>query len=131
MKAEQIEADPGVAMYNMLIQGFASGMTGFNVYTSIGMYDMGLWLAMRDAIDVVTPHEDLLCDGAPAALTTFSDTAAVAVVSGMAAKDGSLLIASSTIPHGSATSWTATVSGADASCKNTSNQENLRSHLPF
>ena len=29
-------ADPGRAMFNILIQGFASGMTGFNVYTSDG-----------------------------------------------------------------------------------------------
>lgn len=109
-------ADPGPAMYNILIQGFANGMTGFNVYTSIGMYDMDLWLAMRDAIHVMTAHEDLLCDGAPASLTTFTDTADPAVVSGMMQKDGSaLIIASSTVPHGQATSWTATVAGADAS----------------
>jgi hypothetical protein len=103
-------------MFNLLIQGFANGMTGFNVYTSIGMYDMDLWLAMRDAISAVTPYEDLLCDGTPAPVSTFSETAAAAVVSAMAEQDGSrLLIASSTIPHGLPTSWTATVHGADAS----------------
>ena len=103
-------------MFNMLIQGFASGMTGFNVYTSDGMYDMALWLAMRDAIAAVTPHEDLLCDGAPAPNATFSGVAATAVVSAMKAKDGSaLLIASSTIPHGLATSFTVQADGADAS----------------
>lgn len=109
-------ADPGTAMFNMLIQGFANGMTGFNVYTSLGMYDMDLWLAMRDAISVVTPYEDLLCDGTPTSLSTFSETTAAAVVSAMAEQDGSgLLIASSTVPHGLPTSWTATVHGADAS----------------
>lgn len=77
---------------------------------------MDLWLAMRDAIHVMTAHEDLLCDGAPASLTTFTDTADPAVVSGMMKRDGSaLIIASSTVPHGKATSWTATVPGADAS----------------
>ncbi len=28
--------DPGIAFFNMLIQCFANGATGFNVYTSIG-----------------------------------------------------------------------------------------------
>lgn len=28
---------PGITMFNMLIQIFANGATGFNVYTSIGM----------------------------------------------------------------------------------------------
>ena len=103
-------------MYNMLIQGFANGMTGFEIYAAIGMYDMDLWLAMRNAIEVMVPHEDLICDGAPGPLSTFSETATAAVVSAMAEQDGSgLLIASSTIPHGLPTSWTATVHGADAS----------------
>lgn len=102
-------------MFNILIQGFASGMTGFNVFASDGMYDMALWLAMRDAIAAVTPHEDLLCDGAPAPNTTLSSVASTAVVSAMQAKDGSaLLIASSTVPHGLATSFTAHAAGADA-----------------
>ena len=82
------------------------------------MYDMALWLAMRDAIAAVTPHEDLLCDGGPAPNTTFSSVASTAVVSAMKAKDGgALLIASSTIPHGLATSFTVQAAGADASWK--------------
>ncbi len=77
---------------------------------------MDLWLAMRDAIHVMTTYEDIICDGAPSSGTTFTDTADPAVVSGMVDKDGSaLIIASSTVPHGQATSWTATVQGADAS----------------
>ena len=82
----------------------------------IGMYDMDLWLAMRDAIAVMTPHEDLLCDGAPASNTTFTDVAEAAVVSGMQSKDGTeLLIASSTVPHGLASSFSAHAVGADKS----------------
>ena len=77
---------------------------------------MALWLAMRDAIAAVTPHEDLLCDGAPAPNTTISSVASTAVVSAMIAKDGNaLLVASSTIPHGLTTSFTAQTAGADAS----------------
>lgn len=71
-----------------------------------GMYDMGLWLAMRDAIAVVTPYEDLLVDGAPADLGTFSGVDSNAVVSAMEGPDGALLIASSTLPAGLPTSFT-------------------------
>ena len=39
---------PGVAMRNALIQLFANGATGFNVYTADGFVDCDLWLAFRD-----------------------------------------------------------------------------------
>eukprot|EP00040_Diaphanoeca_grandis_P028166 m.161880 g.161880 ORF g.161880 m.161880 type:complete len:971 (-) comp31257_c0_seq1:282-3194(-) len=107
-------ADPGTAMYNVLIQAFANGATGFNVYTTEGMYDMALWLAMRDAIAIVTPHEDVVCDGAPIESDMFTAVAATAVVSGMqSAKGDAVLIASSTIPHGLPTAFTVRATHAD------------------
>lgn len=77
---------------------------------------MGLWLAMRDAIAIVTPYEDLLFDGVPAPQDTFGNVAATAVVSGMVGPTATsgLLIASSTIPSGLPTHFTVTASGADA-----------------
>ena len=44
---------------------------------------MSLWLAMRDAIDIVTPYEDIIMDGVPAPDGTFTNVAATAVVSAM------------------------------------------------
>lgn len=109
---------PGVTMFNMLIQIFASGATGFNVYTSIGMYDGALWLGMRDAIAAVSPYEDLLCDGKPAPLDSFSGVADTAVLSAMEdAFAGNMLIASSTIPHGLPTKWSVRSARADTSWK--------------
>jgi hypothetical protein len=99
-------ADPGAAMFNSLIQAFASGATGFNVFDDDGVYDMAIWLAFRDAIALVAPHEDLVMDGIPAPNGTFSRVAPGAVVSAMQAADGSaLLIASSTVPPGRPTSF--------------------------
>lgn len=107
-------ADPGRAMFNILIQAFGSGATGFNIYTTEGMYDMALWLAMRDAIAIATPHEDLLCDGTPASAGTFVDVAPSAVLSAMKeATGGALLIASSTMPHGLATEFSVVAEGAN------------------
>ena len=125
-------------MYNMLIQIFASGATGFNIYTSEGMYgtfrasypfrsrplrssremgaDMALWLAMRDAIAVVTPYEDLIVDGVPAPDGVFTHESSTALVSSMMSVSssktcgpGTLLIASSTIPAGLPTAFTVTL----------------------
>ena len=81
---------------------------------------MALWLAMRDVIDIITPYEDLLMDGAPAPTTMFSSVAATALVSAMAEHvdgSGSVLIASSTIPHGLPTAFTVTPHGAKPSWK--------------
>jgi hypothetical protein len=109
---------PGVTMFNMLIQIFANGATGFNVYTSIGMYDGALWLGMRDAIAAVTPYEDLICDGNPAPEDAFSAVADVADVSGMEdAYAGNMIIASSTIPYGLGTSWSVRSALADKAWK--------------
>jgi hypothetical protein len=63
---------PGVAMYNMLIQLFANGATGFNMYIDDITYDMAklaIWLAMRGAISQMLkcPFEDLIMDGVPVA----------------------------------------------------------------
>lgn len=104
--------DPGVAFFNMLIQCFANGATGFNVYTSIGVYDMSIWLAMRNAIALVTPYEDIIMDGTPVASTTFTEVAETAVVSAMVSTGQGMLIASSTLPHGMQTSFTVTGSHA-------------------
>jgi hypothetical protein len=59
-------------MFNIRIQLFANGATGFNVNTREGMYDMALWLAMWEAVALVTPSESVLCDGAPAHEGAFS-----------------------------------------------------------
>jgi hypothetical protein len=106
--------DPGRALRNQLIQLFANGATGFSVYPSVGVYDMSLWLAMRDVIELLTPFEDLLCDGTPATTTdVFPALSDTAVVSAMAATcdcpcpcaPAAFLVASSTIPHGLFTQW--------------------------
>jgi hypothetical protein len=34
--------DPGIALFNQLIQLFANGATGFSMYPSLGIYDMSL-----------------------------------------------------------------------------------------
>ena len=62
--------DPGAAMFNALIQVFASGATGFHLYTHNGFVDMSMWLAVRNAIALVTPHEDIIMDGAPGNFTS-------------------------------------------------------------
>lgn len=112
---------PGVTMRNMLIQSFANGATGFNMYTSLGMYDGALWLGIRDAIAAVTPYEDLICDGKPASNETFFGVADTAVVSAMedayGSYTGTMLIASSTIPHGEPTSWNVRSPRADSTWK--------------
>jgi|EP01046_Picozoa_sp_COSAG06_P029186 hypothetical protein len=41
------------------------------MYVSFGVYDMALWLAFRNAIDLVTPYEDIIMDGAPVQKTSF------------------------------------------------------------
>jgi hypothetical protein len=99
--------DPGVSLYNALLQVFASGATGFHLYTHDGFVDMSMWLAVRDAIAMVTPYEDIIMDGTPAPDGTFTNVAPAAVLSAMiTAGDGMLLIASSTMPYGRATEFT-------------------------
>ena len=106
-------ADPGAALFNTLIQAFASGATGFNVFDDDGVYDMAIWLAFRDAVALVAPHEDLIMDGFPAPNGTFSQVAPGAVVSAMQAADGSaMLIASSTVPPGRPTSFAVSMPSA-------------------
>ena len=61
---------------------------------------------MRDAIAIVTPFEDLHCDGGPAQHGAVTAAAATAVVSAMADGDGRLLIASSTVLHNLPTTFT-------------------------
>ena len=78
------------------------------------MYDMAIWLAMRDAIALVTPHEDLIMDGVPAPVAALSEVATTAVVSAMSTSTG-LLIASSTVPHGLPTAFTVTHAAAASS----------------
>ena len=41
------------------------------MYVSFGVYDMALWLAFRNAIDLVTPYEDIIMDGVPVQKTSF------------------------------------------------------------
>ena len=50
---------------------------------------MSLWLAMREAIAIATPYEDIIVDGEPAPDGTFTDLAATAVVSAMQGPGGS------------------------------------------
>jgi hypothetical protein len=99
---------------SFFLQLFANGATGFSMYPSVGIYDMSLWLAMRDVIELLTPFEDLLCDGTPATTAeVFPTLSDAAVVSAMAATcdcpcpcaPPALLVASSTITHGLATQW--------------------------
>lgn len=93
---------PGLALFNSLIHLFCAGATGFNMFDSDGMYDMAMWLAIRDAIALVAPYEDLVLDGRPAPTHTFANVSSSAVVlSAMVSSDGnSMLIASSTVPPG-------------------------------
>ena len=102
------DTDPGVALFNALLQVFASGATGFHLYTHNGFVDMSMWLAVREAIAMVTPYEDVIMDGTPAPDGTFSNVAPAAVLSAMTdtANAGMLLIASSTMPYGRATAFT-------------------------
>eukprot|EP01052_Picozoa_sp_SAG31_P027229 SAG31_NODE_2531_length_5555_cov_4.715909_1_plen_952_part_00 len=104
-------AEPGVEMFNMMLQLFANGATGFNVYGC--MYDGSLWLGMRDAIALVTPYEDVIMDGVPTEPGVFSQVAESAVVSAMVdagagASTHRMLVASSTIPYGRPTAFTVT-----------------------
>ena len=110
-------AQPGVSMFNILIQMFANGATGFNMFQTLGMYDGALWLSMRDAIAAVTPFEDLLCDGEPASPGALQLGGAHAVVSAMRDGAGTLLIASSTTPAGLATAWVVRSANASESWK--------------
>jgi hypothetical protein len=89
--------------------------SGFNMYVSFGCYDMGLWLAFRDAIDLVTPYEDIVMDGVPAPESTFRNVSTDAVVSGMVVGGDGMLIASSTVPHGLPTAFTVVAMGATVS----------------
>ena len=73
---------------------------GFNVYTADGFVDMSLWLAFRDAVALVAPHEGLVLDGTPSEEGALFALDPSAVVSAMVAADrGSMLIASSSLPH--------------------------------
>lgn len=84
------------------------------MYVNFGLYDMALWLAFRDVIDLVTPYEDIVMDGAPAPSSAFSKLSGDALLSAMVdpAKGGRMLIASSTIPHGLPSSFTVVAEGA-------------------
>ena len=62
---------------------------------------MGLWLAMRDVFSLVTPFENIILDGHPVADGAIYNCSEHAVVNGMVAADGSVLIASSSMPMGS------------------------------
>jgi hypothetical protein len=123
---------PYVAMYNMLIQTFCSGATGFNMYTDLGTYDMEIWLAMRDAITIVTPFEDVIMDGRPIPSGTITltlpptKTKGVAlVVSGMVGQQSEeaeiqggpnsrfILLASSVTPYGFPTGFSVVDPNAD------------------
>lgn len=82
-----------------------------------GTFDMEIWLAMRDAIAVVTPFEDLIMDGAPVSngTITLQDGIQGAVVSGMEDREThTVLLASSIKPYGSATGFSVTSSHAGA-----------------
>jgi hypothetical protein len=87
---------------NQLFQMYAAGATGFAYYTQTGMYDMGLWLAMRDVFELITPHEGIILDGLPLATGSVHNCSSHAVVNGMQGLDGSVLIASSSMPPGKA-----------------------------
>jgi hypothetical protein len=123
-------------MLNMVIQCFANGATGFNVYTTDGMYDMSLWLAMRDAIALVTPHEDIIMDGVLVGDgdgRSFTHAAAPAVVSGISTDEGTL-VASSTVPIGKPTAFTLTDPKASAGIRSSHSefsQENMVGSCPF
>jgi hypothetical protein len=92
------DVTPYSVLYNQLIQTYAAGATGFAYYTQTGMYDMGLWLAMRDVVELITPHEGLILDGAPAPDGAIFNSSEHAVVNAMVGRDGSMLIAASSMP---------------------------------
>ena len=74
------------------------------------------WLAIRDAIELVTPYEDLICDGFPAPRGTLHSLSSSAVVNAMVDdNDGTLLIASSTMPAGVTSSFVVQSAKADDS----------------
>jgi hypothetical protein len=99
--------DPGTVLFNTLLHLFANGATGFNLFTNDGFVDGSLWLAVRSAVALVTPYEDLVMDGTPTQDSVIFGTTANAVVSGMTAGGGSgaILIASSTLPYGGTTAF--------------------------
>jgi hypothetical protein len=75
------------------------------MYTSDGFVDGSIWLAVRDAVALVTPMEDLLMDGSPTPTGEIFGLSPNAVVSGMSAATskggaGAILIASSSLPFG-------------------------------
>eukprot|EP01052_Picozoa_sp_SAG31_P030171 SAG31_NODE_3073_length_4714_cov_2.744529_3_plen_650_part_00 len=109
------DTDPGVAMFNALLQVFASGATGFHLYVHDGFVDMSLWLAVCDAIALVQPYEDMILDGHPAAATDLFGLSSNAVVSGMTGPDGSMLIAASTMPSNKSCGFSVRSLAADAS----------------
>lgn len=61
---------------------------------------MGLWLAMRDVFSLITAYEDIILDGRPVPEGAIYNCSEHAVVNGMMATDGSVLIASSSMPMG-------------------------------
>ena len=61
---------------------------------------MGLWLAMRDVFSLITPYEDIILDGRPVPEGWIYNSSEHAVVNGMMGTDGSVLIASSSMPMG-------------------------------
>ena len=74
------------------------------------------WLAIRDVIELVTPYEDLICDGFPAPEGSLRSLSSNAVVNAMVDdKDGTLLIASSTMPAGAASSFAVRSTKGDGS----------------
>ena len=94
---------PYLALKNQLLQIYAAGATGFAYYTQSGMYDMGLWLAMRDVFDVISDPgiESIILDGSPVADGTVFNSSEHAVVNAMMGRF-SMLIASSSMPPGEA-----------------------------
>jgi hypothetical protein len=94
---------------------FANGATGFNVFSSQGMYDMAIFLGWRDAIELAAAHEDLLMDGIPVADGVLSNVRSAGVVSAMQAADGSaIVIASSTEPLHQPTAFTVKSRGGNS-----------------
>jgi hypothetical protein len=125
------DTDPGLAMYNSLLQVLCSGATGFSLYTSDGFVDGSIWLAVRDAVALVTPYEDLLIDGTPTPTGDIFGLSPNAVVSGMSAAassggtggsgewgggagTGAILIASSSLPFGTLSTFSVKSAAAAA-----------------
>ena len=100
------DVTPYLVLKNQLFQLYAAGATGFALYTQSGMYDMGMWLAMRDVFEVISaPNiESIILDGAPVADGTVCNCNDHAVVNAMMGRDGTdqMLIASSSMPPGTA-----------------------------